>query len=249
MPLLKLFPKSLPITINPFFVFLAVMIGWLNSGTIQGTIIWSIVVFFSVLFHEFGHALIGLLYRQSPAITLFGMGGMTERRTPTKLTPGQEFLLVFNGPLFGFILAFAAKFALDFVPEKMEVLTYALSVTYIVNLFWTILNLLPIQPMDGGKISLIFFETLFGIRGLKVSMGLSFILSGLFAIFFLYLNQVLVGALFILFAFDGYRAFKDALRISSADNDVEIKKSFQDGEELLALNKRVMARDKFLEVQ
>ena len=247
--MLTLFRNSLPIQIHPLFVVLAFMIGWLNSGTVVGTCLWALVIFFSVLIHELGHAIAGLAFNQNPAITLFGMGGYTERRHPTKLKPWKEFLLVFCGPLFGFILAILASISLNFVPPKMELLHYTLTVTYLVNLFWTILNLFPIHPMDGGKISLIILEHFFGIRGIKISLAISLIVGVIFGLLFLFLNQLFIGAIFLLFAFESWRGFKGSLTLSQKDQNQEAKQLLKEGEELLALGKMQFAKDKFLQLQ
>lgn len=238
----------MPIIIKPLFFLLAGLIAWFNSQTVEQMVVCAFIVFISVLVHEFGHALIGWIYNQSPMITLFAMGGMTERRTPTKLSPAREFLLVACGPLFGFFLVIVSAIALPLVSAEMPLLNYALSITLIVNLIWTLLNLLPIQPLDGGRLSMIIFEYFFGLKGVKASLGLGFILSGLFAAAFFYFNEFIAGSLFILFAFDGWKNFQESLRLSAADEDVEVRKMYQEGEELLALNKKQMARDKFRDV-
>jgi Zn-dependent protease len=247
--MLTFFRQSLPIQIHPLFLVLALMIGWLNAGTVLGTALWALVIFFSVLVHEFGHAVVGLAFDQKPAITLFGMGGLTERRRPTKLKPWKEFLLVFCGPLFGFILALLAKGALEVTPPKLEIVRYCLTITYVVNLFWTILNLFPIHPMDGGKLSMIVLEYFFGIRGIKISLALSFILGAVFGLLFLFFNQIFIGALFLLFAFESWRSFQGSLALSKRDENPEARQVLKEGEELLALGKRQFAKDKFYQVQ
>ena len=50
-------PGRIPIAIHPFFWLLAAIIGWMNSGSFFGMLVWIGIIFFSVLIHEFGHAL------------------------------------------------------------------------------------------------------------------------------------------------------------------------------------------------
>lgn len=247
--MLTFFRNSIPISIHPFFLLLAVMIGWLNAGTILGTALWAIVIFFSVLIHEFGHATVGAAFNQKPAITLFGMGGVTERTRPTKLKTWQEFLIVFCGPLFGFALAILAKVLLEFVPPQQQILTYTLTVTYLVNLFWTVLNLFPILPMDGGKLGMIVLEHFFGTRGIKASLIISCLLGAGLGALFLFFNQLIIGALFILFAFESWRGLQGLMGLSHKDEDPETKKLLKEGDDLLALGRRQMAKDKFIELQ
>ncbi len=51
-----------------------------------------------------------------------------------------------------------------------------------INLFWPLLNLLPILPLDGGQISREVFQGMLGQRGLLLSLGISFGLSVLLAL-------------------------------------------------------------------
>jgi stage IV sporulation protein FB len=50
-------PGKIPIAISPAFWIFAALIGYLNSQSFIGTIIWIGIIFVSVLVHEFGHAL------------------------------------------------------------------------------------------------------------------------------------------------------------------------------------------------
>ncbi|MDB2614161.1 M50 family metallopeptidase [Chlamydiales bacterium] len=173
-------PGRIPIHIHPFFWLLCLAIGWLNALSLEGVAIWGVVVFISVLFHEMGHALFSLLFGQEVAITLFALGGVTERRSRRELPVWKEFIIVLFGPLFGFILAFSAYALLQKVPDKWVLLSYGLSITYMVNLFWTVLNLFPIQPMDGGKLLSLVLQHFFGLRGLKFAFLISIIVGVLF---------------------------------------------------------------------
>src|SRR4029077_4224312 len=61
----------------------------------------------------------------------------------------------------------------------------ALDQLYFVNLFWPILNLLPVWPLDGGRISRETFEWLMPRNGTGVSLFLSFLVAAFLAICFL----------------------------------------------------------------
>ena len=93
---------------------MAALIGWLNTQTIQGALEWTVMIFVSVLFHEFGHALTAVSFGQIARIDLLGFGGLTQRHGP-KLNLWKEFLIVLNGPCAGlllFIIAFRFKIGL-----------------------------------------------------------------------------------------------------------------------------------------
>jgi Zn-dependent protease len=59
---------------------------------------------------------------------------------------------------------------------------------FIVNLFWPILNLLPIWPLDGGRICREVLEAPFGHKGILASLAISILVSACLAI------QVLLNA-------------------------------------------------------
>ncbi len=42
-----------------------------------------------------------------------------------------------------------------------------LKYTQVANLFWTIVNLLPVLPLDGGQLLRIVLEAAFGVKDLR----------------------------------------------------------------------------------
>ena len=59
-------PGKIPIKITPAFLIFASIIGFLNSGTVMGTMIWFGIILVSVLIHEMGHALAALAFGKRP---------------------------------------------------------------------------------------------------------------------------------------------------------------------------------------
>jgi stage IV sporulation protein FB len=227
-------PGRIPIHIFPFFWILILMIGWLNSATLMGTMVWSVVILISVLIHEYGHALTALAFGQTAEISLVGLGGLTKRDGP-KLAKWKEFIIVLNGPLAGFMLFIVAYQLLGLVGERKSVLAYGIEVAVNVNLFWTILNLLPVLPLDGGHLLRILLEGAFGLKGLKLAFFASIVLAVLIALYFFLIQQVLMGALFFMLAFESYRAWADVKSLSPQDTDQQLQDLIKQGiEELKA---------------
>lgn len=211
---------NIPITISPFFWLLAVALGWFNTLTIEGTAIWMGVIFISLMVHEYGHALTAVLFGQRAHIQLTGFGGLT-LRSGKKLKPWQEFIIVLNGPLAGFglcLVAFWAKGVLA-ASESHQLLSYAISVAFVINLFWTILNLIPVQPLDGSKLLGIVLESLWGVRGTKIALFISLILALALGVAFFISQSFLAGSIFLLFAYESYRAWKESLKVTKQDQD------------------------------
>ena len=88
-------PGKIPVTIHPTFFLIAAVIGYLNSMSLIGTIIWFGINLVSVLIHEFGHAITAKLFGLAPRIELVAMGGLTYHEGG-KLPYWKQFFIVFN---------------------------------------------------------------------------------------------------------------------------------------------------------
>lgn len=208
----------IPIHIYPIFWILCIAIGLLNSASIFGIFIWVGIVFISVLIHEYGHALTAIFFGQHAHIDLLGFGGLTHRHGK-KLKKWQDFFVVLNGPLFGLLfglLFFSLQYFID--PSQIALRYYIKSIANI-NFFWTILNLLPVQPLDGGHLLNITLEGAFGVRGLKISLFISMFLAGIMTLAGFLSGQIFIGIIFFMFAFENYRLFQNSLPLTDFDQD------------------------------
>lgn len=212
-------PGTIAINIYPIFWILCFMIALLNGNTIPEMLIWAGIVFFSVLIHEYGHALTALFFKQHVHIDLLAFGGLTHRHGK-KLKKWQEFLVTFNGPLAGMLFCIFVYLPLVFIePTQDGLLNYALRSTIIINIFWTVLNLLPIQPLDGGHLLSITLEAIFGLKGLKIALFISIVLAALMTIAGFAYNQLFIGIIFFMFTFENYRLWKNSLPLTDLDQD------------------------------
>ncbi len=221
-------PGRIPITIHPLFWLTALLIGFLSSqGSPLAILLWIVVILVSVLVHEFGHALMALAFHLKPSIELVALGGVTTHEGKD-LPLWKQFLIVLNGPLFGFLL-FLSAWGLGKLPLGETLSTVFLFFSR-VNLIWTILNLVPVVPLDGGQLLRIVLEALFGKKGFRysliVGMGLSLALSVLF-----FLSQnFLPGALFFLFAFQSFDIYRRVRRMTEEDHSALLKQAFEQAE-------------------
>lgn len=225
-------PGRIPIYIYPLFWLLAGFIGWINSnGDIAHTAIWIGVIVLSVLIHEYGHALSALAFGQSSHIELMALGGMTNRQGP-KLRLWKEFLIVLNGPIAGLLLCIAAELTYDYLgrPPVANGWIYALVITIYANLFWTILNLLPIYPLDGGRLLSIILESIFGLKGVKIGFIVSSCLAVLGAIFLFYAGSLLAGSIFLMLAYESYRSWSTSQHVIPEDQEPLLQQTLKEAE-------------------
>lgn len=242
-------PGKIPVHIFPFFWLLIFMIGWLNTGNIAEMAIWAVVILISVLVHEFGHALTAVLFGQTAEISLVGLGGVTSRRGP-ELPKWKDFLIVLNGPIAGFILFFLCLYLLPFASKMQnKVLAYSLEIAINVNLFWTVINLLPVLPMDGGHLLRITLEGIFGFKGVKIALFVSMVLAAVLALLFFSISQVLVGALFLMMGFETYRSWSEARALAPEDHDIDLQHLLKEALEDLRVGNRDEALTKFFRLR
>lgn len=221
-------PGVIPVSIHPIFWIMAFGIGWLNSNQdIVDTMMWMIVIFVSILVHEFGHAVTARTFGQQAHIELMGMGGATYRRGGN-ISALKEFLIVLMGPLAGFGLFLISTFLLfAFGNTAPYAVLFILQASIWVNFYWTILNLIPVYPMDGGKLFRIILESIFGIQGVKFSLFVSMAIAGTLSILFLWEQQIFLAAIFLLFTYEGYKAWYSTLDISDTDTKEELQHELQ----------------------
>jgi hypothetical protein len=239
-------PGRIPVAIHPFFWVCAALIGWLNSASFLGVVVWIGIIFFSVLFHEFGHALTAVAFRQSARIQLVALGGLTAYEGP-KLKFWQQFIIVFNGPFFGFLLFLGSTFLLQM--QWPPLMTAILKMTQIANLFWSIVNLLPVLPLDGGQLLRIVCEAFWGVKGYKASLLIGGIFSTVAALGFFLIQAFLAGAFFFLFAFQSFDLWRKSRIATVQDRDDGIRHRLEEAEKALQEGKKSEAEALFTEIR
>ena len=165
-------------------------------------IIFMAAVFISIIAHELGHALTGLsLGAVNAQIQLHGMGGLT-RFGSTNLTRLQKILMTAAGPGAGFLLAviffiIAVVTVQESNPDSYSqfLLAYFIEVMLAINIIWSIINLFPILPLDGGQI----LRDALGPDKIKLTCIISFITLALLGSIFIIATRSLYNLLVLLF--------------------------------------------------
>jgi stage IV sporulation protein FB len=170
---------GIPVRIEPSFLLIAVMVGAMG-GTVMGMITWIVVIFLAVLVHEMGHALVMRAYGFEPYIVLHGFGGLAGREGSFGRTSiWREVAISLAGPGAGFLLAVPAALALLFVPAPvLGGLGNLLEVLLRVTIFLSILNLIPMMPLDGGNVARLLLLRFFPSRP-RLPFYLTILVAGL----------------------------------------------------------------------
>jgi Zn-dependent protease len=196
---------GIPVRVHPLFWLVALILGPKNESA-GAVITWIMAVFASILIHELGHALAMRAYGFQPWIVLHAMGGLTgcDRRYASRSKGADslgQILISFAGPLAGFLLAailvlalmaaghghnvfFASPWGLR--PEVQlpnEQIARLLNYIFFISVFWGLINLLPIYPLDGGQIAREILLRLSIGDGIRQSLLLSTFAAGAMAVF------------------------------------------------------------------
>lgn len=208
---------GIPVTITPFFWVVAAILGWhwlsVEPGGPANLIAWVLCVFVSILVHEFGHALTMRAFGHHPEVVLHHFGGYATYRG--RETPGRSLLISAAGPAAQFVI-FIAMVGLTVwlrttgrEPEHGTPLSTIQRSLVEINLFWPLLNLLPVFPLDGGRM----LGAVFSLAGLRRAnewtLRVGVFVGALVAVLFLVmLGNFLMGAMFAFMAMDNYQTLK-----------------------------------------
>ncbi len=127
--------------------------GWVSA--LSG-VTFILLIFSCILMHEFGHALAARRYGiRTPDITLMPIGGLARlERIPEK--PGQEIVVAIGGPLVSALLALVfgvlSGFVLPALDGEIQSWSMLWSKLFAINAGLLFFNLLPVFPMDGGRV-------------------------------------------------------------------------------------------------
>lgn len=144
-----------PIRIHPIF--------WLSSGWLvwdgnepARVFIGVLCVLLSVLVHELGHALVARRYGFPSEIVLYFLGGYA---TATRFSTWKNVKVSAAGPAAGLVffgITYVTLIVLGITQPDLltdyDIIRYAIFWLLFMNLMWSIINLVPCLPLDGGQI-------------------------------------------------------------------------------------------------
>lgn len=143
-----------PVSIHTSFLLIVGYIGLQAGGGVEFGLVWLAVATVSVLAHELGHALVAAPVGGQPRIDLYAMAGLTTWQ-PGRASRARRVAVSVAGPGAGVALGIVMLVVYGVVkPVEGSLVDNALRAAVFVNLFWGLLNLLPILPLDGGQVAL-----------------------------------------------------------------------------------------------
>lgn len=140
---------GVPITIGPSIVLILAFFGF-ALGDLFAIVLWVVIGIISIVLHELGHALVARAAGADPEITLAGLGGVT-RYMPTGRSGRRGWRLAISlaGPGVGLAIGALAWLLRGIAPSGYPAI--AMQILLFTSIGWSVFNLLPILPLDGGQ--------------------------------------------------------------------------------------------------
>jgi stage IV sporulation protein FB len=228
------------VRVAPWFWITTLMLG--ASRSFSGAAIWVAVCFVSILLHEMGHVIAFRVFRRDAEVVLYGFGGlaipdgavdgtfpevMVSFAGPLAgfclagLTAGAVVLA--GGQIFTawylylpHLYAYADPSS-PFLLKLYETRLYPTAMTIVndllyVNFYWGMVNLLPVWPLDGGRISRALLEHWDRHDGRRKSLIVSALAAGAIALAALSERNLWVAAMFGVFCISSLQLMQGETR-------------------------------------
>jgi len=226
---------GVPVRVHPTFWLFGAILGWhfLDLG-VEYLLLWIGCMFVSILLHEMGHVCMGLIFGRPSHVVLYAMGGLAIGDFQVR-GRWRRIAISFAGPAAGLLLYALIRLIVVYLVDpaalaNQPALAACISMLLWMNLVWNVFNLLPIWPLDGGHISRELCSGLFPGHGIRLSLGLSFLLAGVAAAYSLFvgyqrtewwyplsIDPRFAGFFFALLAVESFMRLQQAARLRRED--------------------------------
>lgn len=202
---------NIPVHVQPWFWLTLGLIGGGLSATDTASMLLVLVFilagFLSILVHELGHALMIRNYGQPTEIHLIAFGGFASF-PPGRLSRKESFLVTAAGPGIQFVLGVLAWALLSVLPIPEGSLMRDLLIFLVwVSFVWSILNCVPVFPLDGGQM----LAAILGPERQKTTYLVGMLAAvALGLIGFLLLRSILLPIFMAYFAYQNWQQYQNA---------------------------------------
>lgn len=215
---------DVPVRVHPMFWLVSVLLGPIRGGEAWAVLAWVFIVFVSILVHELGHVLANRYYGTSSHIVLHSFGGLAISDGYGRRDPRSQLVISLAGPAAGFVFAAVVivglkaggvdvfvKFGFPYVVRwdlygiQSDKTSYLLNQLLYVNIFWGLVNLLPIYPLDGGQATRAGMEIARVRDAVVKSLWLSVGTAAVMAVYCLRVNNLMATVFFAYLAYNSYQ--------------------------------------------
>jgi Zn-dependent protease len=175
-----------PVRVHPWFWLATLIFGadLFNPDRPEFILAWIGIAFVSFLVHELGHAAMYRAFGVPAHVILYALGGLA---VPWDDLRGRwkRVAVSLAGPGAGFLLA-AAVWASDEATgwaATNQLTRFAYLELLFINIAWGVVNLLPVFPLDGGRVSQEVCQHLIRRGGTRVALQISVAVAGAVAVY------------------------------------------------------------------
>jgi Zn-dependent protease len=202
---------GIQVRVTPWFWLCGVLTGYplLRDRRLDFLLIWIGCLFFSILIHELGHAFAGRMFGWRSDVILYHFGGLAQIHDFGGRTTGRSVVISFAGPWAGFLLygvVLGVEYFVWRTPRLLNIyVLFAILQLKWINLYWGLINLLPVLPLDGGRISEALLENSRPSDGLVWCLRIGTAVGALAAAVFFWMDYRFPGILFALLAVQNFQ--------------------------------------------
>jgi|688.fasta_scaffold22014_3 Zn-dependent protease len=168
-------------------------------------LLFMIAGFISILVHELGHALTAKAFGKRVEIVLQAFGGYAAYSGGAPLDRTRTFLVTAAGPALQIVLGVVVYLFAQSLPGMSPQATYFVKVLYAISFIWAILNLLPVLPLDGGRL----LQTILGPSRIKLTLLISIAVAiGVGVLYYMMTGDILLPIFMGMFAYQAFQALK-----------------------------------------
>jgi Zn-dependent protease len=168
-------------------------------------LLFMIAGFISILVHELGHALTAKAFGKRVEIVLEAFGGYAAYSGGAPLSRTRTFLVTAAGPALQIVLGAVVYVFAETFPGMSLQAAYFVKVLYAISFIWALLNLLPVLPLDGGRL----LQTILGPSRIKLTLVISIaVAAGVGVLYFMKTGDILLPVFMGMFAYQAFQALK-----------------------------------------
>ena len=187
---------NIPVDVRPSFLIVAAIIGIRPGNDVSEMLAWVGLVFVSILIHELGHALTARAFGSTVKIELNGIGGLTSWTVPPEeFGPGRRALVAAAGSALGVFFGGIVWVIAYFTGPFTGMTEFVVRNLIFVNVFWGLLNWLPIRPLDGGHLLQSLLQKVAPERGERIANIIFFVTAAAALAFSLWARLLLITLL------------------------------------------------------
>jgi len=202
---------GIPVTVQPFFwITLAILgAGGFRGGDTRMALLYMalfvIAGFISILVHELGHALTARKFGARCHIVLEAFGGYAAY-AGVQMSRLQSFLITAAGPLFQIIFGCLVYVIAMQLPPVQPAADYFIDRLILISWIWAAFNLLPILPLDGGRL----LEATLGPQRLKITLWVTIITAVSVGLLAFTTTRSIIAPIFLgMFAWQAWKALQE----------------------------------------